>query len=135
MTESPDNIPNPVALPPARRRRFTIPSPPPPTPLHPEFTFDCPAHSEEDVDPANVVEALSTSTAVGFYSSLTFHLFLWLSALVLLPLLGFDFSELLTEEQPPLQAALADENILDDAALFQLTSEIPISSVTASASP
>lgn len=132
MTEPPDNTPNPAARPPARRRRSTIPSP---APLHPEFTFDSPAHSEEDEGSSHVVDALSTSTAVSFYSSLTFHLLLWLSALVLLPLFGFNFSELLTEEQPPLQAALADENILDDAAQFEVITEVPNSSVTASASP
>ncbi|MFM8479195.1 MAG: hypothetical protein ACKOEO_25690 [Planctomycetaceae bacterium] len=132
MTEPPDNTPNPAARPPARRRRPTIPAP---AALHPEFTFDSPDNSAEDDGSSHVVDALATSTALSFYSSLTFHLFLWLSALILLPLLGFDFSELLTEEQSPLQAALADENILDDAAQFEVITEVPDSSVTASASP
>jgi len=135
MTEPPDNIPNPDARSPARRRRSLVPSPPPPSPLHPEFTLESPADEAADDTSTNVVDALSNSTAVGFYSSVTFHLFLWLSALVLLPLLGFDFSELLSEEQPPLQAALADETLLDDAARFELIADLPNSSVTASASP
>lgn len=135
MTESPDNTPNPAARPPARRHCVRNPLTATPRALYPEFNFNRPAPPEEDGGSTDVVEALSTSTAVGFYSSLTFHLFLWLSALVLLPLLGFDFSELLTEEQPPLQAALADQNILDDAAQFEVIIEVPNSSVTASASP
>lgn len=135
MTQSPDNTPHPTARPTPRRRRTPVAVPAPPAPLHPELTFENPDHTDDDQDSGNVVEALATTTAVGFYSSLTLHLFLWLSALVLLPLLGFDFSELLTEEQPPLQAALGDENILDDAARFEVTADLPSSDVAASASP
>ena len=134
MTE-PDNTPESAARPPVRRRRSSIPIPPPPTPVHPEFTVETPAPSADDENAGKVVDALSTSTAVSFYSSLTFHLFLWLAALILLPLLGFDFTELLTEEQPPLQAALGDEELLDDAARFEVTADLPSSNVTASASP
>ncbi len=135
MTEPPDNTPAPAAPLAARRRRSSISVPAPPAPPHPEFTFDHPDQTDEDQHSSKVVEALATTTAVGFYSSLTLHLFLWLSALVLLPLLGFDFTELLTEEQPPLQAALGDEIILDNVARFEVTADLPSSDVAASASP
>lgn len=134
MTE-PENKSETPARPLIRRRRSAVDVPPPPVPSHPEFTFETPAAPDAEHDPATVVEALSTATAVGFYSSLTFHLFLWLSALILLPILGFDFTELLSEEQPPLQAALGDEDIVDDSARFEFTADLPNSTVTASASP
>ncbi len=134
MTE-PDNTPETAARPPVRRRRSSIPVPPPLAPLHPELTVEIPALPEDEENAGKVVDALSTSTAVSFYSSLTFHLFLWLAALILLPLLGFDFTELLTEEQPPLQAALGDQDVLDDTARFEVTADLPSSNVTASASP
>jgi len=135
MTEPPDNTPAPAAPLAARRRRSSISVPAPRPPPIPNSPSDHPDQTDEDQHSSKVVEALATTTAVGFYSSLTLHLFLWLSALVLLPLLGFDFTELLTEEQPPLQAALGDEIILDNVARFEVTADLPSSDVAASASP
>jgi hypothetical protein len=126
------------AQPPKRRAQVSPAQPgtPSSTPAqHPEFLFSSAQESGSDEHPHSVVEALSTNTAVSFYSSLTFHLLLLLAAIVLLPLLGFDLIELITEEQPPLQAALADENLADDAARFEVVAELPSSEVNASDNP
>jgi hypothetical protein len=101
----------------------------------PELLLSTAPEPLEDDHPHSVVEALSTNTAVSFYISLAFHLLLPPAAIVLLPLLGFDIIELITEEQPPLQAALADENLLDDAARFEVVAELPNSEVNAADKP
>lgn len=71
----------------------------------------------------SVVEVLASASAVSLMSSVTFHLFLWALALILFPLLGFDWIENLVVDQRPLQAALGDENLVDDAALFEVIAE------------
>ncbi|MEI7699851.1 MAG: hypothetical protein WCK86_08655 [Planctomycetia bacterium] len=72
----------------------------------------------------SVTEALSSATAVSVFSSLTFHLFTWALALILIPFLGLDWVETLSFDQRPLQAALGEENVSDAAALFEVTAQL-----------
>ena len=72
--------------------------------------------------PGSVTEVLASPTAVSVFSSLTFHLFVWATALVLIPFLGLDWVETLSFDQRPLQAALGEDNVSDTAALFEVTS-------------
>ncbi len=81
------------------------------------------AQQPESQGPGSVVDVLASATAVSVMSSVTFHLFLWSLALVLLPLLGFDWIENLVVDQRPLQAALGEENFADDAALFEVIAD------------
>lgn len=71
--------------------------------------------------PGSVAEVLASSTAVSVFSSLTFHLFVWALALVLIPFLGLDWVDTLSFDQRPLQAALGEEDVSDAAALFEVT--------------
>jgi len=78
------------------------------------------AADDEPVGPVGpVVALLSSAAAVSVYSSMTFHLAMWATALVLLPLFGFDVLEMISFEERPLQAALGDEEVLDDAAFVE----------------
>lgn len=70
--------------------------------------------------PGSVTEVLASPTVVSVFSSLTFHLFAWASALVLIPFLGLDWVETLSFDQRPLQAALGEDNVSDAAALFEV---------------
>lgn len=73
----------------------------------------------EDQPDGSVVAIFSSAAAVSVYSSMTFHLAMWATALVLLPLFGFDVLELISFEERPLQAALGDQEVLDDAAFVE----------------
>lgn len=75
--------------------------------------------STDDQQTGHLVALLSSAAAVSLYSSMTFHLAMWATALVMLPLFGFDVLEMLTFEDRPLQAALGDEEVLDDAAFVE----------------
>ncbi|MFN5907668.1 MAG: hypothetical protein ACK6D6_20720 [Planctomyces sp.] len=78
------------------------------------------AADDEPVGPVGpVVALLSSAAAVSVYSSMTFHLAMWATALVLLPLFGFDVLEMISFEERPLQAALGDEEVLHDAAFVE----------------
>lgn len=71
-----------------------------------------------------VVSALTSASAVSFFSSATFHLLMFGTVAVVSPLLGLDWLIPTEETQPPLQAALGDEDILDDAAAFEFIADI-----------
>ena len=121
-----------------KRRVGSIPAPPDntnaPPPL-PEFTVTPNSDTSENHQNTAIVDALANNTALSFYSSITVHLFLLLAALILIPLLGLDLTELLTEEQPPLQAALGEEPVLDDAASFDVIAELPSNNTPAPPNP
>jgi len=80
--------------------------------------------SADDQQSGPLVALLSSAAAVSLYSSMTFHLAMWATALVLLPLLGFDVLEMLTFEDRPLQVALGDEEVLDDAAFVETADDL-----------
>ncbi|MFZ9089299.1 MAG: hypothetical protein ACO3FE_04335 [Planctomycetaceae bacterium] len=67
---------------------------------------------------------LSSFAAVGMFSSLTFHLALWGLAIILLPLLGIDWLEPFSSIQPPLQASLGEEEIIDRLAFVEINTQL-----------
>lgn len=71
-----------------------------------------------------VVAALTSASAVSFFSSATFHLLLMGTVAVISPMLGLDWLLPSEETQPPLQAALGDDEILDDQAAFEFIADI-----------
>jgi hypothetical protein len=83
-----------------------------------------PANDDDQPEMGLVVAALTSASAVSFFSSATFHLLLIGTVAVISPLLGLDWLVLTEEAQPPLQAALGDEEILDDAAAFEFIADI-----------
>ena len=78
-----------------------------------------PADESDQPEMGPVVAALTSASAVSFFSSATFHLLTFVTVAVLSPLLGLDWLLPTEETQPPLQAALGDEDIMDDAAAFE----------------
>ena len=71
-----------------------------------------------------VVAALTSASAVSFFSSATFHVLVFGTVAALSPLLGLDWLLPTEETQPLLQAALGDEDIMDDAAAFEFIADI-----------
>jgi hypothetical protein len=136
--ESSDKTP-PTPRPP-KRRAGNFPAPPAntnaPPPL-PEFTVtqNTDASETDDHNHNPIVDALANTAALSVYSSISIHLFLLLSTIIVIPLLGLDITELLTEEQPPLQAALGEEPVSDDAASFDLVAELPSNNTPAQPNP
>lgn len=73
------------------------------------------------------IAALLTSLgSMSFVSSAFIHLVVWASALVLLPLFGFDWMELIQTPQEPIVASLGDENVLDDAPKFEMVGSVDV---------
>ncbi|MEZ6031949.1 MAG: hypothetical protein R3C17_02575 [Planctomycetaceae bacterium] len=62
----------------------------------------------------SVVASLTSLASMSFFSSAFFHLFVWGTALLLLPLFGLEWLEFSTVEVPPISASLGDEEVLDD---------------------
>ena len=83
-----------------------------------------PATDDDQPEMGPVAAALTSASAVSFFSSATFHLLLIGTVAVISPLLGLDWLLPTEETQPPLQAALGDEDILDDAAAFEFIADI-----------
>ena len=83
-----------------------------------------PAGDDDQPEMGPVVAALTSASAVSFFSSATFHLLLIGTVAVVSPLLGLDWLLPTEETQPPLQAALGDEEILDDQAAFEFIADI-----------
>jgi hypothetical protein len=71
-----------------------------------------------------VVAALTSASAVSFFSSATFHLLTFLTVALVAPWLGLDWLLPTEEIQPPLQATLGDEDILGDQAAFEFVADI-----------
>ncbi len=88
------------------------------------FNPDLREPTDDDQSLGVVMEAMSSAAAVSMFSSMTFHLAAWGIALVVLPLLGIDWLEQLTSEQPPLRASLGDEEIIDQLAFVEINTRI-----------
>jgi hypothetical protein len=63
---------------------------------------------------------------MSFFSSAMIHLLIWGTALILLPLFGFDWLELIQTPQEPITASLGDEEILDNLPKFEVIGGIEI---------
>ncbi len=82
---------------------------------------DEPDQSTEDR--GAVAAALTSGTALSFVSSATFHLIAWGLAILICQLFGLDWTQLTESQEPSIQAALGDEDILDDMARFEIVGE------------
>ncbi len=83
-----------------------------------------PTDETDEPEMGPVVAALTSASAVSFFSSATLHLLMFGTVAVLSPLLGLSWLLPVEETQPPLQAALGDEDIMDDAAAFEFIADI-----------
>jgi hypothetical protein len=83
-----------------------------------------PTDESDEPEMGPVVAALTSASAVSFFSSATFHLLTFLTVAVVAPLLGLDWLLPSEEIQPPLQATLGDEDILGDQAAFEFIADI-----------
>ncbi len=73
-----------------------------------------------------VAVALTTLASMSFFSSAMFHLLAWGTALILLPLFGVDWMELIQTPQESLTASLGDEDILDDLPQFEVVGSVDV---------
>lgn len=73
-----------------------------------------------------VAASLTSMASMSIFSSVMFHLLIWGTALILLPIFGIDWSELLQTEQEPMTASLGDEEILDDVPQFEVVGSVDI---------
>ena len=83
-----------------------------------------PTDEGDEPEMGPVVAALTSASAVSFFSSATFHLLTFLTVAVVAPWLGLDWLLPTEEIQPPLQATLGDEDILGDQAAFEFVADI-----------
>jgi hypothetical protein len=83
-----------------------------------------PTDESDEPEMGPVVAALTSASAVSFFSSATFHLLTFLTVAVVAPWLGLDWLLPTEEIQPPLQATLGDEDILGDQAAFEFVADI-----------
>jgi hypothetical protein len=79
--------------------------------------------SEFDLELGPVTAVLTSTAAVGFFSSATFHLLLLGATILVTQLLGLNWLQL-NDDSPPLMASLGDEDVLDDAALFEFVGDL-----------
>ena len=117
-------------------RHVLSPPPLPPRAVDEQDTFDTvpalvdlPEVAEEESSASLLgrVAALLTSLAsMSVFSSVVFHLLVWGSALILLPIFGIDWRELIQVEQAPIAASLGDEEIMDDVPQFEVVGSIDI---------
>lgn len=125
-------MPESVTLPPWPKTRTAIPSPAGKlargkNPADPAVAstlpvlVDEPDQSTEDL--GAVAAALTSGTAVSFASSATFHLIAWGLALLICQLFGLDWTQLTESKESSIQAALGDEDVLDDMARFEIVGE------------
>lgn len=86
--------------------------------------------TEEDTEPGarigHIAAALTSLGSMSFVSSALFHLVVWISALILLPLLGFDWMELIQTPQEPIRASLGDEDVSDELPKFEMVGSVEI---------
>ncbi len=73
-----------------------------------------------------VTAALTSLASMSFFSSAMLHLIIWGTALILLPIFGFDWVEFIQTPQEPISASLGDEDILDDLPRFEVVGSIDI---------
>jgi len=76
--------------------------------------------------PGRVAAAITSLASMSFFSSAMIHLIIWGTALILLPILGFDWLELIQNPQEPITASLGDEVIFDDLPQFEIVGSIDI---------
>ncbi len=86
--------------------------------------------AEDDAEPGakigHIAAALTSLGSMSFVSSALFHLVIWVSALILLPLFGFDWMELIQTPQEPIVASLGDENVLDELPKFEMVGSVDV---------
>lgn len=86
-----------------------------------EFADDeSPAFREE------ITSVLTSLASMSFLSSALFHLFVWGTAIILLPLFGFDWLEFAPVEVQPLTASLGDDEVLDDLPNLDIVGSVDI---------
>lgn len=94
----------------------------------PTFT-DPPEFADEESSnsiPGRVAASLTTPACVSLFSSVLIHLLVWGTALILLPIFGFDLLELIQKPQEPISASLGDEEILDDLPQFEVVGSVEV---------
>ena len=89
----------------------------------PELISEDHEASEYDLEMGPVTEVLTSTAAVSFFSSITFHLILLGFTILLTNLLGLNWLTF-SDDQPPLMASLGDEDILDDSAQFEIAGDL-----------
>ncbi len=86
--------------------------------------------AEDDAEPGakigHIAAALTSLGSMSFVSSALFHLVAWISALILLPLFGFDWLELIQTPQEPIVASLGDEDIVDELPRFEMVGSVDV---------
>jgi len=86
-----------------------------------------PGVEEDAPDPGESAAAgLTSLISMSFFSSALFHLFVWGIALVLLPILGFNWIEFAPVEVQPINASLSDEDLLDDLPKLDVIGSIDV---------
>ena len=89
-----------------------------------------PSDLNEEAEPSDKIghiAALLTSLgSMSFVSSALLHLIIWACAVVLLPLFGFDWMELIQTPEEPILASLGDEDLLDDAPKFEMVGSVEV---------
>ncbi len=89
-----------------------------------------PPETADDAEPGakigHIAAAMTSLGSMSFVSSALFHLVVWVSALILLPLFGFDWMELIQTPQEPIVASLGDENILDELPKFEIVGSVDV---------
>ncbi len=85
---------------------------------------------DDDAEPGakigHIAAALTSLRSMSFVSSALFHLVAWVSAMILLPLFGFDWMEFIQTPQEPIRASLGDENILDELPKFEMVGSVDV---------
>ncbi len=86
--------------------------------------------AEDDAEPGakigHIAAALTSLGSMSFVSSALFHLVAWICALILLPLFGFDWLELIQTPQEPIVASLGDEDIVDELPRFEMVGSVDV---------
>ena len=85
---------------------------------------------EENADPrektGHIAVALTSLGSMSFVSSALFHLVLWIGALILLPLFGFDWMEMMQTPQEPIVASLGNEDVLGELPKFEVVGSVDV---------
>ncbi len=94
----------------------------------PAFTEPPELADEESSDSllVRLAASLTSLASMSFFSSAMFHLLVWGTALILLPIFGFDWLEFTQPPQEPISASLGDKEILDDLPQFEVIGSIDI---------
>lgn len=79
-----------------------------------------------EVEMGPVVAVLTSTATVSFISSMTFHLLMLGTVVVVSNLLGLSWLRLLDDPQPPLNASLSDEDIEGELPKFELVADLSI---------